>query len=441
MRRDFLRQVLTESQTLAEQYERALARLEAELAAAGDYEAALEVKKRRSDIQAAFLKPELASGSIVLPHTQVKLSGTAEVRGEELTGWKSTSSYVEWRDFALTPGSYYLELEASVADQPTPGTRTEPRDKVSFTFQQLFPPSGAELDQRSFELSSQGQEGVWQAIRVGPMRVQHSPITLRLSPQSGYPANRISFRHLRLVPAEAGTIQAAAMPEKDALLAARETLEKELTAALETVLKGRSAEATAEGKKRLAELGTLLREKGTQKLLARLLRQTGGPEDWVEVEAATLVQPEQATGERWMIQHGNEVTPIRLLWLDGIPLDDRGGRLRQFADRLGVEPSALGALAVAARDFTVGYLQGRSLQVLMEPTPGPDGAHSALVFVTGVGLFQSVLAAQGLALVRPLDQPLAPGLEQGLRATLEASQESAKKQGNGIWAARGGGVK
>lgn len=322
-----------------------------------------------------------------------------------------------------------------MADMPAPGARSEPRDRVTFVFQEASPLPGAELNRRSFEIKSQGREGVWQTVRAGPLTLGRGPLTLRLSPQAGYPSNRVSFRGLRLVPGDSGVIQAPALPEKDTLVASREEMEKQLAEALGAVLRARGADAKADEKGRLAELDALLREKGAEKLLARITRQAGGPQDLVEVVDAVLARPEADAGERFLIQHGGQATPVRLLWVECIPPDDGGSGQRQLAARLGLDATALTPLAAAARDFTTAYLQDRSLHLLMEPRPGPDGAHAALVFVPGVGLYQSVLAGQGLAFLRPGDRPPAPGLEQALRAAVEKSQETAKKQGRGAWAA------
>jgi len=54
LRTAFLRQVMADSQLLTEQYERALAKAEAEVAASGDYEEARAIRQRREQLKALY---------------------------------------------------------------------------------------------------------------------------------------------------------------------------------------------------------------------------------------------------------------------------------------------------------------------------------------------------------------------------------------------------
>ena len=68
LRDSFYQQIKVQSQKLNEQYERALARIESELAEAGDYDQAIQVKKRRDQLQQLQDATALAT-SLALPLT------------------------------------------------------------------------------------------------------------------------------------------------------------------------------------------------------------------------------------------------------------------------------------------------------------------------------------------------------------------------------------
>ncbi len=437
MRQSFLQEVIGQSQTLVEQYERALAKLETELAAAGDYETALKVKQRRDAILAVYRGGALPPGAVVLGLDQVKTSGSAEVRGDELTGWRSSSAMAEWSAIRVPPGEYFLDLEASVHEMPAPGLRSAPKDQVEFTLAEISPLPGAEMNQSRFVVPSSKKEGIWQNVRLGPLRLERRQVALRLMPQTGYPANRVSFRHLRLVPSKPAVIQAADFPQTDALQESRAALEKTLARSLSEVLRSHDEQRKQQElppDPRTTELAALLKEKGVEKMLARVSKQTGNLQGWVDVENATLTQPEKAEGDRFLIQHGDRTQSVRLMWIEGIPPADNGGKARSLAERLKLDAAVLTPLANTSRDFTVAYLQGRSFRVMMRPSPGPDGSHVALVLIPGVGLYQNVLVEQGLAFVQPRDRSSAAGLEEGFYASLEMSQKRAQRLRNGAWA-------
>lgn len=437
MRKSLLQEVIGQSATLAEQYERALAKLETELATAGDYETAQKVKQRRDEILAVYRGGYLPEGAVALALDQVKLSGSAEVRGDELTGWRSSSAMAEWSAISVPPGEYVLDLEASVHEMPATGLRAAPKDQVEFTLSEVSLLPGAEMNQNRFVVTSSKKEGVWQNVRLGPLRLERRQVALRLMPQTGFPANRVSFRHLRLVPTKPAVIQAADLPQTDPLQESRAALEKTLARSLSEVLRTHEEQRKQQGlppDARTAELSALLKEKGAAQMLARVLKQAGNLQGWIDVEQAMLIQPEKAEGDRFLIQYGEETQSVRLMWIEGIPLAEDEGKARSLAERLNLDPAALSPLASASRDFTLAYLQGRGFRVMMRPSPGPDGRHAALVFIPGVGLYQNVLVEQGLAFVQPRDRSSGAGLEEGFYASLELSQKRAQRLKNGAWA-------
>jgi hypothetical protein len=437
MRKSFLQEVIGQSEILAEQYERALAKLETELASVGDYETAQKVKQRRDEILAVYYGGYLPEGAVVLGVDQVKVSGAAEVRGDEITGWRSSSAMAEWTAISVLPGEYVLDLEVSVNELPAAGLRTAPKDQVEFTLTEVSLLPGAEMNQNRFVVPSSQKDDVWQNLRIGPLRFERRLVALRLVPQAGYPANRVSFRHLRLLPTKSPVIQAADVPQSDALQESRAALEKTLVRSLSEVLRTHEEQRKQQGlppDPHAAELSTVLKEKGAEKMLARLSKQSGNLQGWIDVENAKLIQPEKAEGDRFIIQHGDETKSVRLMWVEGIPLAGDGGQARSLAERLKLDAVALNPLASTSRDFTIAYLQGRGFRVMMRPSPGPDGSHLALVFIPGVGLYQNVLVEQGLAFVQPRDRRSGAGLEEGFYTSLELSQNRAQRLRNGAWA-------
>lgn len=456
LRRTFLQQVITDSQLLAEQYERALAKLEAELAASGDYEEARRVKQRREEIKEVYATlgdaTTNASAIPLLPE-RARLSGTAEARGEEITGWRSAGSLAEWPAVRVPPGTYHLDLESSLGALPgaaamPPASRTQPQDRAGFVFHEQSLLAGTQENRRAFEVVRPALEGSWTPMRVGPLTFTRSPVTLRLAPAAGFPANVISFRRLRLVPAESGVIQAPPVPEADPFAEAGDALRNALVTAQKPVLQAYASrlqalatsspalsEAVAAEKARLSQLQTSLAEHGEGALLARLERQMGGIAGFENIEDARLVQPEKASGDRFTIEHAGGRTDIRLLWVTCAPAEDRNGRLKAFASHFSIDVSDAADLARAAREFTLGYLEGRSLRVLLRPGKEAGGTRAALVFLPGLGLYQNILVEQGLAAVEMPAAGARLGItERGLHAALLQFEESAHRLKNGAWA-------
>lgn len=454
LRRAFLQQVITDSQLLAEQYERALAKLEGELAATGDYEEARRVKLRREEIRAVYASVgDASTNAIPLLPERARLGGAAEARGEEITGWRSAGSLAEWSGVRVQPGTYHLDLEALLGDLPGAAamplaSRIQPQDRAGFVFHELSLLTGAQENRRAFEVVRPTTEGQWTAMRIGPLTFTRSPVTLRLAPAAGYPANVISFRRLRLVPAESGVIQAPPVPEADPFAAAGEALRQSLATAQKPVLEAYAArlqalaknspalkDAVAAEMARLAQLQTALAERGEDTLLKRLERQMGGVAGFESIEDARLVEPEKATGDRFVIEHAGGRTEIRLLWVSCPPAEDKGGRFKAFASHFRMDVSDIPALARSAHEFTHGYLEGRKLRVLLRPGKEAGGTRAALVFVPEVGLYQNILVEQGLAIVEMPAAGTRLGItERGLHAALLQSEETARRLKNGAWA-------
>lgn len=447
-RADFLQMVLSDSQILTDQYERALAKLEGELAADADYEQAQLVQQRREELRAIYPNGgALVSSAVPLTQDRARLAGTVEARGEALTSWRSASSLVEWAGVRVAPGTYYLEMEASMSGQPTAAGRTLPQEKASFVFYEVSLLPGAQENRRAFEITS-GKDDSYTPLRIGPLNFSRDQVTLRLAPVMGYPANMISFRQLRLVPVASDVVQTAApLPEGDTLAAARESLQRELTKAQKPVITAYQATlkalpaATPELKEsveaELRRLSQLEQAVNTAPgmILDRMVRQLGGVAGFEDLDGVKHVPTATSTGDRFTVEHEGRQIQVRLMWVRCAPLDEKSSARKDFAAHFGMEVDNVGGFARTAREFTLGYLEGKSLRLLLRPMKDKDGFHAALVFLPEVGLYQNVLVDQGLAAVEPLSKSARSSLmERGLHASLIEHEASARRSKNGAWA-------
>lgn len=158
----FLRQVMADSQLLTQQYERALAKVETEVAAAGDYEEARAIRQRREQLQALYAGT-VSSLATPLPLTQARMMGSAQASGETLSGWRSNGSGAEWQNFRLMPGSYHLEFEANMSDAPVAGSiyassKFQPQHSAMFAFDEVTLLGIAEDNHRTFEITRSTDE-------------------------------------------------------------------------------------------------------------------------------------------------------------------------------------------------------------------------------------------------------------------------------------------
>lgn len=448
-RTNFLKLVLSDSQVLTEQYERALAKLETDLAAAADYEQALLVKQRREELRAVYPGGGASMvAAVPLALERTRLAGTVEVRGDALTSWRSAGSQVEWAGIRVTPGtSYHLELEAAMTALP-PAGRMQPLEKASFVFYEVSLLPGAQENRRSFDILA-GKDETFAPLRIGPLSFSRDSVALRLAPATGYPANAISLRQFRLVPVapEAVAPTAPALPAGDPLAAARDGLQSELSkaqkpviAAYQQTLKTLPA-ATAEAKeaveaetRRLAQLENSSASKPGS-ILERMARQLGGMAGLEDLEGARYVPAATSAGDRFTVEHEGRQIQVRLMWVRCAPVDEKSAARQEFARHFGIDTDYAGSLARSAREFTLGYLDGKPLRLLLRPVKDKDGFQPALVFLPELGLYQNVLVDQGLAAVEPAPKNARTGMtERGLHDSLLEHEAAARRLKNGAWA-------
>ena len=136
-----------------------------------------------------------------------------------------------------------------------------------------------------------------------------------------------------------------------------------------------------------------------------------------------------------MIEHDGRKIAVRLLWLECASLKDADDSRKSFARHFGIDVNSTAALANAAREFTIGYLEGKSLRLLIRSGKEKDGTQAALVFLPEVGLYQNILVDQGLAAVRPPVKESPRGImEKSLLGSLLEREALARRQKNGAWA-------
>jgi hypothetical protein len=452
----FHKQVLSESQLLTEQYERALAKLEGELAVAADYEEARLVRQRRAELKALYAPGDSTFAQTLatpLAPSQARLTGSAEARGEELTGWRTGGSVAEWANVRLTTGRFHLELEASMTQAPAAvgglaPNRAASQERASFEFYEVSLLPGAQENRRTFEVLQSSDGGSFVPLRIGPVNFTRSPVTLRLASVGGYPGNVLRLRNLRLVPVtEEEIVAAPSLPASAiALSDARQKLALELAAAQRPVVTEHLATlrqlATADAAvrpeaeaeiKRLQKMLETSRNDGTA--ILRLYASRGGVAGFENLDHARFVNDPENTGDTFVIEHDGERQKVRLMWVQAPPLDEKDTGRKVVAKHFGIDEDALTGLARLAQEFTGGYLEGKSLRLLIRPGKDKDGISRALLFLPEIGLYQNVLVDQGLAAVQPPPKDMRlPAMERALLSFLTEREEFARRQRTGAWA-------
>lgn len=450
----FLRQVMLDSQLLTEQYERALAKAETEVSEAGAYEEALAISQRRERLKALYAGT-VSSLSTPLTLAQARLTGSAQASGETLSGWRSSGSGAEWLNFRLAPGSYHLEFEVNMSDAPVAGSiyassKFQPQQTAIFEFNEVTLLGDSSENRRAFEISRSPDETTYATVRVGPLKFSRSPVTLRFQNTTGYPANMIRVRNLRLVPIKEDETAPATASATDAT-----TLLQSATAALGAAMQAARSTATESYLASLSQLAgwkPALKEQvdAEARRIKRLLDQKTGPtgirsiataasslNGFEDLSDARLADGEPAAGDRFTVLHAGTELPIRLLWVKCVPVDETHPAVKYLARHFKIAEEDAVAIGRAAREFTSGYLRDKPLRLLVRPDKDKDGTLPALLFLPDVGLYQNVLAEHGLAAVT------APGRDFKRNATEKAiidtlvERENAAMKRNpppGAWA-------
>ena len=452
----FLRQVMADSQLLTEQYERALARAEVEVASAGDYEEARAIRLRLDQLKALYAGT-VSSLATPLPLAQARLTGSAQSSGETLSGWRSNGSGAEWMNFRIAPGSYHLEFEVNMSDAPVAGSiyassKFQPQQNALFEFNEITLLGTASENRRTFQIARSTDETTFTTTRVGPLQFTRSPVTLRFSAAAGYPANIIRVRNLRLVPI---TDDTPATPVPAAPTSATVTMQQAAAGLKSSLETARTSAITAylASLQKLASLQPALKEqveaeirrvqkqggqgKGATTGLRAITSTSSGLDGFESIADAQLADELPVSGERFKIVHEGRVLPVRLLWIDCAPADESDAGVKRFSKHFGIDEEDTVSLGRFAREFTAGYLSGKPLRLLVRPDRDKDGTLAALLFLPDVGLYQNVLVDHGLAaVVPPPPDPRRDAAEKALIATLESRENAARRHQPpaGAWA-------
>lgn len=452
----FMRQVMADSQLLTQQYERALAKVETEIATAGDYEEARAIRQRREQLQALYAGT-VSSLATPLPLTQARMMGSAQASGETLGGWRSNGSGAEWLNFRLAPGSYHLEFEANMSDAPVAGSiyassKFQPQQTALFGLDEVTLLGIAAENHRTFEITRSTDETTFTTVRVGPLTFSRNPVTLRFTAVDGYPANIIRIRNLRLVPVTDATdtspaklaqtssttaMQLASTTLKDAIDTARKAAAAKYLddlndlAVTKPALKGQ-VEAEIRHMKRLGD------QKTGRTGIHAITTTGGGFSGFENISDARLANEEPLSGERFKVIYEGRILMVRLLWVDCAPLEenDEPG-VKRFAKHFNIEDEDVPAVGRSAREFTASYLRDKPLRLLIRPDRDKDGTMAALLFLPNVGLYQNVLVNHGLAaVVAPAREKQHNAMERAFISTLSDIENAARKRrpAPGAWA-------
>ncbi len=449
-----LTQALADSQRITEQYVLALSAREAALAAAGDYEEAKHFQQRRAQLQSLYFGSTVDSHAIVLPLTAARLVGSIQASGDILSNWRSNGSGAEWSQFKLTPGRYHLEFEANMIDAPVAfaSAKMQPQEKASFTFAEVTQLISTGTNTATFEITQSADETTFIPVRTGPLTFTRSPITLRLVANSGYPANLIRLRNLRLVPVTETATVSAPIEAAAALKTVRDDLAAELlvsqkraiddyrnTLSALTTSKPALKEAITAEAQRLDRLTTRRQSTPLLSPPAAFATATSSLQDFDILTGAMLADGPPAAGDRFKVIHDGKTIAVRLLWVASPPPESDTKSIPQLAKHFGIESAAAVSIGRLARDFTDQYLRSKPLRLLAYPQPDRDGTLAVLVVLQDIGLYQNVLIDQGLAAVQPPPSVNKAAItENALLSSLIAREEAIRKRSSppGAWALR-----
>lgn len=440
-------------------YNRALAPIETELAAAGDYEQARAIKSRRDELAAmsAATPPvpgaPAAAPGILLPAAQAKCSGAVSERAGSLVGWRTSSCAAEWMLPRLTPGAYHVQITYTMQDRvPEPGTsvlttRTvvEPATTAIFSFREVSLLASASKNLRALTLEKTPASGEVKALTTTvPIDLTKPPFTLRLATTASYPGNVIVVQSVRLVPAtNAAPVGASAPVEGVAAVS--------LTSELEQLRKAR-AQQLAEVRKPVIEayvtslsalksdaadaddLASIVESESrrARKMIEGLPSKGGGGmglDNFEEVSGAKFVPDPGNSGDRFKVEHDGRQFFVRLAWVVCPPVDPNDNRaLKHVATKFGCDADHVVSLALAAKEFTALYLEGHPLQLLLRQSKKHEDTITALVFLEDIGLFQGVLIDHGLAVVDAPPGGTRGGMETGFLGSLQDRENAARAQ-------------
>jgi hypothetical protein len=351
----------------------------------------------------------------------------------------------------FTPGTYQLVVSYTMkARDPDPSApkRTDtptPAETAAYVFREVSLLAAGARNQTALTLVTTKTTAA-EATSTGTIELSRAPVTLRLAATQSYPANVISIKEAKLVPAIKPTIEPVAAPAAAAVApslmteftALRDALPAKLTSVRSSIVAAYVAklDALALASPKDDALGDAVdNEKQRANRLTADLRlksdQGSRWENFDELAGAQFVPDPANTGDTFKISHAGKQQRVRLAFVVSPPMDPADTKaMKLVLDRFGIKTEEALALARSAQEFTAFYLEGRPLNLLVRHSRKSDQTTEALVFIEDIGLYQGVLLDHGLAVLDPAiaTNGRLTGAEANDVKALRDREERARKQ-------------
>ncbi|HSI62044.1 MAG TPA: hypothetical protein VLE43_02965 [Candidatus Saccharimonadia bacterium] len=464
-RQQFMTRALTGSQTLSEQFAKALAALAKEAGANGDYELALKAQQRRENLAVLYsgtVEGSSISNVIVLRAADARVSGSVNYdrTRDVLSAWKTAGSMASWDVSRVVPGSYDVVLTYGVADFGDPPNRASlnaaPPDLTTggnFEFFEDSSLAGAAANRRSGLVSSTGGWGEFSTMTLPAIQLTRSGtrLSLKISSAKG-DGGVMHLKEIRLTPAKPVSAVTPApvldengqpVPQVDELTKLRqdhiERLRQKLapisldyTGKLSSLSAGLAGNTDAVEElqtevRRVERLGdnprTLLQLRDRSRPAAALA------DGLHEIRDARYLPAPDNTGDKFMVTCNGETFPVRLLWVScPLPAPSSGAETLSTTGYFGITAEDSVAIGVMARDFTAEYLKDKPLRLLTRGFKDPQGVLLVTVNPEEMGDFAGVLVDNGLAMVQqPTGKTRAARLAEESSLTALRDREAAAR--------------
>jgi len=463
LRQQTMVQAISAASVLTDQYIKALASLENEAAAKGEYEQALAAQTRRRNLNEVQAQSVLAN-IIILRPADARLTGSANYDSDKnvLTSLKTVGSTASWDIPRLTPGAYQVSLTYSVAPiGDTPLRFTQSYNYAtggSFEFFEDSSLSGASQNRRIMSVASTGSWDDFVSVPLDPplqMTRTSARLTLRITRALG-DGGVLQIKDIRLVPVVPETTLTLDTPsdplrtlrsshqEKLKLLAA--PLVSDYLTTLQTRLAGATtASATDDAAEWQEEVNRAAKwtenppvsVKG--RLAGHLMHETD--EEWKDV---TFIEDVSNTGDRFLVMYQGAQIRVRLSTVTCPPAStEAAGELQYYAAYFRISQEDALMVGKNARDFTLNALRDQRLRLLTHGQKDREGYLLVTVFVPHLGDLAGMLVDNGLAAINPpqkprRNQPQPP--RDAVYSALELRQQQARERSipPGAWALSNG---
>lgn len=454
LRQQFAQRALSSTRTLGDQYTKALAALEDQAGASGDYETALAAQQRRQQLAAWNSNVTVEnSDAIILRPGDAKITGTTSFNRKEgvLDNWRNTACTANWDILRLTPGTYTVTLTygaAAVWDgefRPfgidIPERAPDPVGEVELS--EVTSLNGTAVEKLTYQVKPTDGMTTHETVTLGDMKLNRTSgrIMLKVNRLRGN-YGLMQLKEIRLVPVRPGVVKVDETAARE-YAAEHQSHRERLTALGQPVV-----ESYIE---RLQRISDVLEEKndaeGVQSLLneskrARQSLQALGKETKTEPGAA-IIRPDGLeeikdvryvpdptnTGDRFLVSTPNQIIAVRLMSVScPSPRAEDEENHRLHSGYFGITADDSVAVGRQAQEFTETYLKNKPLRLLTRWMRDKSGAVLAIVQPGEVGDFSGILVDNGLAAI---SSPKAKSsvrnrVEETLRTSLKEREIAAK---------------